>query len=156
MLDIRATVKTDADRRLLRFSAKIPGAASEGLRDAAEGTFRIAAELLSGPGSKKCRKKKASGSTPGSYPVPVLSGHLRRMLGFVPPGETKASNGISFTARSNEAIVYDAARYAEVVHEGKRSSEKYGKRRFIVDAFLRFGGVGSVEESVMREIDNER
>jgi len=155
MLDIRAHIKTDADRRLGKLAVRIPGASARGIREAAEGTFRIAHELLSGPGSKKSRSKGVSGSRAGSYPVPVVIGHLRRMLGFVPPGQTKSKNGVSFTARGNESIVYNAAQYAEVIHEGRRSSQKYGKRRYIVDAFNRYGGTDEVERTIMDEINRE-
>jgi hypothetical protein len=131
------------------------------LREIVTLTHEGANERLSGPGRTKVRLKNkkdfkyqdgnvkrsvkrktarrgqsdALAARPGAYPVPVLSGHLRRMLGMVMPGHTVASNGLSFSAGSDEGIVFNSAEYASVIHDGTRSSKRFGPRAYITDSF---------------------
>ncbi len=145
------------------------------LREVARQTFAGAHDRLSGPGRKKARltgrsaehdifgnitrkriRKTAKrgqsddlGARPGSYPVPVQTGHLRRSLGMVMPGATITSGGLAFTAGDDEALVFNSAEYGNVIHEG---SEKYdntphGPRRFITDSFeeVDVEGISAVE-----------
>lgn len=133
------------------------------LKEIARQTYAGAHDRLSGPGRKKARlknsvemrfqdgnisrklKRKTAkrgqadslGARPGSYPVPVQTGHLRRSLGMVMPGDTVTSNGLSFTAGDDEAMVFNSAEYANVIHEGaeKYDNTPYGPRRYITDAF---------------------
>ena len=139
---------------------EIPGVLQRGLSRSAEDIYHKAFDFLSGPGAKgeysSGRWKKRKSPVPaGGYPVPVRTGHLRTLLDWLEPGETKIGFGGSFTAGSMEAIVYDSAEYAMDIHEGKRSSKKYGPRRYITDAFEAFNQGGKFEKTLEDEIQKE-
>ena len=135
MLSIQ--VKIEGDKVVIdglrNLAASVPQAIAAGLFRAAMGVHREAFAKLSGPGLAE------SGVPGGAYPVPVRTGWLRRMLDFVPPGASKSSGGLTFTAGALEAIVYNAAAYASVIHEGTHSSSKHGKRPFLTDGLQAFG-----------------
>lgn len=125
----------------------------------AQGTAVEALANLTGPKrglktvtSKKGRQRAVGqkGELAGGYPVPMLTGNLRRLLGFVMPGRTKSSNGKTFTAGPMEAIVFDSAEYAMTIHEGRGSSAKYGRRPFMDDAFKTFNA-GARTKAIMEE-----
>jgi hypothetical protein len=151
MLDIRATI--EGDRVLLeglgRFARNTPEAVERGLERVVTGVYREAFDLLSGPGAKRSKVP------PGQYPVPVRRGYLRQMLDFVLAGESKTGDAGTFTAGDLEAIVFNSALYAEVIHEGKGSSEKFGPRPFMDDAYETFDRGGRVVEILEEEIAKE-
>jgi hypothetical protein len=144
----------------------VPGAAQRGLTRIVMKAHEEATKLLSGPGRKivRVRKTKRGGKTrrrgqydmlggrPGSYPVPVVMGNLRRLLGYVPPDRTVMSNNMSFSAGRFEALLFDSAEYGNVIHEGKGSSEKYGPRRFGVDALRKVDSIAYLKEEIDKEI----
>ncbi len=140
------------------------------LREVTRQTYAGAHDRLSGPGRKKVRLKgrdaehdifgnitrnrirktakrgqsDSLGARPGSYPVPIQTGHLRRSLGKVMPGATITSGGLAFTAGLDEAIVFNSAAYANVIHEGsdRYSNTPYDPRRYITDSFEEVDVVG--------------
>ena len=100
------------------------------------------------------------GARPGSYPVPIITGHLRGRLAFVEPGETKSAGGVinynvngtkikkndpalSVHATEDEVIIFDSAVYANRIHE---------TRPFIQDGFHRYGGVDQVVQDIEDEL----
>ena len=88
-------------------------------------------------GRKKYSGRGASndlGAKPGSYPVPRTTSNLLRLLDRVKPGRSKQSNGLTFKAGYLEAIIFNSAEYADVIHSGTRSSKKFGPRPYIMDA----------------------
>lgn len=149
MLNIKVKVFNDkiVIDGLQRFVDKAPGAVKRGLATSALGVFKEAFKWLSGAGAKK------SSVAAGGYPVPVRTGHLRRMLAWLKPGATKSAGGQSFAAGPFESVVYNSAEYAEVIHEGKRSSVKYGPRRYIEDAFETFNQGGKIKRNIEAEIN---
>lgn len=156
MLDI--SVKIDGDRVILeglnRLAAEMPAAVRRGMERAAKGIYRDASAWLKGPGSKTSVRKKVKGSQAGGYPVPVRTGHLRRSLNWLKPGETKTGDAGTFTAGPNEVVIYNSAVYANAIHEGKGSSAKFGPRRFLTDALEEFNqgiGIKSVIEDEIQK-----
>jgi len=151
MLTLNATIEGDKIvlRGLRGLERDMPQALQRTLTRAAIGTKRSAFEFLSGPGTKK------SHISAGGYPVPIRTGHLRRMLDWLKPGSSKTSNGMTFKAGSTEAIVYDSAEYAEVIHQGLGSSRKFGARPFITDGFERFNSRVPLEKIAGEEIEKE-
>ncbi|WP_020675556.1 hypothetical protein [Geopsychrobacter electrodiphilus] len=143
MLGLNVTVQGDkiilSGLRLL--TNDIDPAAARGLAKAAKGSMREAHKFLSGAGGK-----------PGSYPVPVETGHLRRMLNWLKPGVSKTADGETFTTGKLEAMVYDSAIYSNVIHDGTGSSSKFGARPFITDGFERFNQTVGVANVIEDEI----
>lgn len=117
--------------------ALLPGAIQKGLASVAMAGYSGAFQLLSGPRDPA-----------GAYPVPVVVGNLRRLLGWVKPGASKSRGGETFTAGKLEAIVFDAAEYSETIHEGKGSSEKYGARPFVTDAVTEVDGARVLDKAI--------
>ena len=126
---------------LKAFGAEGYKALQKGLAWAAEETDKEAHKLLTGP------------KTPGSYPVTVKTGNLRRLLDFVPPGQTKTSGDLTWTAGPLQAKVYNSAQYSRVIHEGEGSSKKYGKRPFLTDALDKVMGGGLFAQHMSGELD---
>jgi len=124
--------------------AQVDKGVKKGLTIVAKGVHNYAKVFLSG-------KKKPR----GAYPVPVVTGHLRRSLDLVLPGRSKTSDGVTFNASKNEVIVFDSADYAKLIHEGKETSAKYGPRRFLTDAFELFNRDTPITEIIINEINNE-
>lgn len=130
--------------------------------DVAKGIHNEAQALLSGPGRRQMKlvsrhktltnlnRRNLRGqfssleSRPGAYPVPVITGHLRRSLDWVKPGASKSGNGQVFSAGPDEVIIYNSARYARVIHDGTHSSTKAGKRPFLLDALKNYDRGGNI------------
>jgi len=161
MLDLNVTVQGDKViiEGLQGLAADMPQVLRRGLQRVNRGVHRSAMGFLNGPGrtvmKQKSRLRGQSddlGARPGSYPVPVITGNLKRLLDFLDPGQSKDE----FSAGPLEAIVYDSAEYAQVIHEGKGSSSAYGRRPFLDDALEQFnqGGhiAGILEEEVQQEV----
>ncbi|MDP2167976.1 MAG: hypothetical protein Q8J64_06570 [Thermodesulfovibrionales bacterium] len=165
MLNLQVTIIGDkvVIAGLEKAMKEVPVAVREGLEEAARAILQEADKNLSGAGSKgtsEWRTSKKSGKKymkwtkrkepipAGGYPVPVRTGHLQKWGNYAKPGESKTSNGITFKAGSNEAIVYNAAEYARVIHEGKGSSAKYGPRPFITDAVGKVDIAGIIEKKL--------
>lgn len=96
--------------------------------------------------------RKGAGS-PGRYPVNVFTGWLRRLQGFVTPGHTRSSGGFSFTAGRNEAVLFNSAAYAGVIHDGTHTSGKYGKRPFETDAIASVDVVSILRAAMDRAVN---
>ena len=136
-----------------------------GIRRIVKGTASIALEkFLSGPvrglkskTSKGGRQRAVAGKPElaGGYPVPRLSGTLKRLLGWLFPGQSKSSNGLSYNAGPMEGLVYDSALHAGIIHEGTGSSKKYGPRRFLDDAFSAFNRGARTTLIMEDEIEKE-
>jgi len=154
-------------------------AIDSGLVQIAKGTTREAYLWLSGPnrprnpvlhekaedGGKGAIKRRQDGAIrygrrgqssslqarPGSYPVPVVTGNLRRLLDWVAPGRAKGG----FVAGAHEVVVYDSADYAFAIHEGEGSSSG-NARRFLEDGFNRFndgaGAAGTIDNAIGQAI----
>lgn len=167
MLDIRVTVEGDkvVIAGLQAMGPKIDKAIKRGLTRAAKGIYDNAFRWLSGAGgiyetrtSKKTGKeyrRKVASILPGQYPVPVRTGHLRRMLNWVKPGASKSAEGLTFTAGPFESVVFDAAKYSEAIHDGKGSSSQYGPRPFLTDALKRFNQGDGIKNILESEIGRE-
>jgi hypothetical protein len=150
---------------LHRLNAALPVALQRSMSRASKGIHRQAYSFLSGAGgiyedraSKKTGKawRKKTGTTPsGGYPVPVRTGNLRRLLDFVEPGQSKSSGGSTFTAGPMQAIVYNSAEYARVIHEGLGSSAKFNPRRYLLDGLKRFNEGSHIVKIVQEEIRRE-
>jgi len=104
------------------------------------------------------RKTKARGqfyslqARPGSYPVPQIKGNLIRLLNWLHPGTSKTGEAGTFSAGPLEVNIYDSAIYADVVHEGKGTSKKYGPRRYLTDALTMFNQGNNIKETIEEEI----
>ncbi len=94
----------------------------------------------------------AKGS-PGDYPVPIRTNHLRGALAFLPPGQSKQAGGVSFKAGEFSGVVYNSARYADVIRNGTHSSSKHGPRDYMEDGLKAFGGSARVAEYLLQEIN---
>lgn len=164
MLDIQ--VKIEGEKvvisNLQGFTKEIPQAIDRGLNRIAKGVHREAYAWLSGPGSKASIKKGVAGSGAGSYPVPVRTGHLRRSLDWLKPGETKSGEAGTFTAGQHEVVIYDSAEYALAIHEGRLTTRQgvnyspiYGKRPFLTDALEKFNKGDRIAKTIEEEIQKE-
>lgn len=162
MLDI--SVKIEGDKVVIeglnRFAAEMPKAVQRGMQRAATGIYRGASEWLKGPGSKTSVRKGVKGASPGSYPVPVRTGHLRRSLNWLKSGQSKTGDIGTFTAGPHEVVVYNSARYADTIHEGRGSSARFGPRRFLTDALEIFNQgeriKGIIEEEINQAIQKKQ
>lgn len=154
MLDI--SVKVEGDKVVIeglnKFAAEMPGSVRRGLERVAKGIFREASAWLKGPGNKASTRKGIAGSMPGSYPVPVRTGHLRRSLGWLKSGASKTGDVGTFTAGPDEVVIYNSARYASSIHEGTGTSAKYGPRRFLKDALEIFNRGEGIKKVIEEEI----
>jgi hypothetical protein len=169
MIDVQ--VRMDGEKALMaglrRVSHRMEPAIRRGLTRSIREAHREGTALLSGPGRKRVRTRSYRGKgptaargqfamlggAPGSYPVPVIMGHLRRELGHVEPGRTKVAGGLVFRAGKLEAVLFDAAEYADVIAQGKGSSAKYGKRPFLTDAVKQVNTAGNLEHELQKEAD---
>ena len=147
-------VTINGDKALTRNLGKLAGgiarAIFRGLERVAKGVHSTAYEYLSGAGAKE------SNVPAGGYPVPVRTGHLRQMLDWLKPGESKSAGGITVAASPNEVVIYDAAQYAVPIHEGAGSSQKFGPRAYLTDGLRKFNTgdriAGIVKEEIAEEI----
>jgi hypothetical protein len=185
MLDINVTIIGDKIiiDGLNQFMAEMPKVVQGGLKKVVRGVHRSAMDFLNGAGGinnyetrasksgKQYQKKtgskvemyegftRASGEAQmfkrftdsGGYPVPVRTGNLKRLLDFLDPGQSKGE----FIAGPMEAIVYDSAEYASVIHEGTGSSAKFGKRPFVDDALAAFNQGDGIASAIEEEIQSE-
>lgn len=105
----------------------------------------------------------------GGWPVPVRTGNLKRLLAWLKPGATKTvaafsdlrsqktvTLGGSLSAGTQEVIIYNAAEYANAIHEGRGSSAAYGKRPFLTDGLTRFNQGDRIRAILEEEIQSAR
>lgn len=167
MLDIQVNIEGDKIiiEGLQRLTGQLPSALQAALDSSAIGIHREAHGLLSGPGAKGTSERvpgrKSLKWTPqsvpaGGYPVPVRTGNLRNHLNLLLHGQTKSDEYGSYSAGEFESIVYDSTPYANVIHEGRGTSKKYGPRRFITDALERFNQGDRIKKSIEEEIERLR
>jgi len=71
-----------------------------------------------------------AGAAPGSDPIPVRTGHLRRSEDYILPG--RAKSGI--TTKAGQAMLVNTASYAHAIHEGNGPHAVFGPRPFMEDA----------------------
>jgi len=181
LLDVKIT-PADSNKVVLegiqQLGDNFKPAVMRGVGRAAGGIYAIAYQWLSGPGGagKKKRRdyigftKRRSGADDhgpgeivqfrgyvdsGGYPVPVRTGHLRRLLDWLAPGESKSGDVGSITAGESEFLVFDSASYALAVFEGLGSSAKFGPRNAIMDAFEYFNHGGQIQQLVSEEVRKE-
>lgn len=123
----------------------MPSAVNHGMRRAmirlGRGVFRSAFDWLSG-----------SRADTGGFPVPAKTGHLRRSLNWLQPGQSKSSRDGIITAGPDEVVVYDSAAYAESIARGLGSSEKFGPRDYLARALEEFSG-RPVEKIIDEELE---
>ncbi|HMM59454.1 MAG TPA: hypothetical protein PKC25_04895, partial [Candidatus Rifleibacterium sp.] len=137
MLNVSITVDGDriAIANLGALAARFPNAVKRGLKRIAQGIHREAYGFLSGSGRTPMRltnrvaiitednrvirqksrlrgQSDSLGAKPGSYPVPVVTGNLRRMLDWLDPGQSKSGLAGTFTAGPMEIVVFNSAAYA--------------------------------------------
>lgn len=159
MLNLNVRVEGDkvAIEGLQALQTEMPHALRITLAKSAKGTMREAFDFLSG----------AKGN-PGGYPVPIETGHLRRMLDWLAPQKTpgwtnkaksKTVNGSTFATGDLEAMVYDSAIYSRAIHDGTDSSAKFGARPFITagfEAFNRGNKMAQIAESEVAKVIEQR
>lgn len=180
MLDIQVTIENEkvVIRNLQHLAEQAPTAISRGLKRVAAGVHQEALVWLSGPGRSRMRltdkratihedgritnrKTRLSGQTdqlgarPGSYPVPTLTGNLRRLLDWLSPGDSKSGDAGTFTAGPMEVVVYDSAAYADVIAKGKWTSKGFGPRDFLNDALTRFNEGARIKQILEEELKQE-
>lgn len=174
MLDINVTIKGDKIifEGLDRFAQQIPGAVQKGLTDAVRGMHSEALALLNAAGAKGDYstgkwKEKDTPDASGGYPVPVRTGFLKRALHYLEPGQSKSfGNQTDFQTRKSkkvvkdtmkvgdtEAMLYNTAEYAYVIHEGRGSSAKFGPRPFLTDALEKFNQGDKIKKIMEDEIN---
>jgi len=169
-------VKISGDKILIeglgQFSAELPKTIQLGLKKSVQGIHPLAMEFLNGAGGAGRKAQivgpskgftKKSGETvkfkqqftgAGAYPgVPVRTGNLKSLLDWVDPGQSKTSNNDTFTAGPMEAVIFDSAEYANVIHEGLGSSRKFGPRRYLTDALNKFNASDGIANAISAEID---
>ncbi|WP_167631564.1 hypothetical protein [Mariprofundus ferrooxydans] len=112
--------------RINRLAELFPKALDKGLGKWVLRANRLAKYYLSGEGGTGVWERHNI----GGYPVPVRTGHLRRLQNYILPGRSKS--GVSM--RHGQGALIDTAAYAESVSEGTGTHSRYGKRRFQVDA----------------------
>jgi len=162
MLDLNVTIEGDKViiEGLQALAEEMPHVLQRGLKRINRGVHRSAMDFLNGPGRTVMKQKNLLrgqsddlGARPGSYPVPVITGNLKRLFDFLDPGQSKDR----FSAGPLEAIVYDSAEYANVIHEGTGSSTAYGRRPFLDDALEQFNQGGQIavvlEEELQKEVE---
>lgn len=153
MLSISATLENDkvVIEGLQDLAEDVPHAIRIALAKGAKETHRESFEFLSG-----------AGGGAGWYPVPVQTGHLRRLLDWLAPQKTpgwtaqakaKSVNGLDYATGDMEAMVYNSAAYSRSIHDGTGSSEKFGARPFITDGFERFNQGNKLAEITNQEIE---
>lgn len=148
MLDIKVIIDDRKLRRKIRvFGFRIHGAVKRGISKSTRGVFAEALKWLSGSGAK------ASNAPAGGYPVPARTGHLKRSLDWLEPGTSKTAGDRTFSAGPFEGIVYDSAEYADVIHEGKLSSKKYGARPYAEDALEIYNRGSRIQMNIENEIE---
>ncbi len=175
MLDVRVTIEGDkvAIDNLDQLAGKVPAAIDRALKRIAKGVHRDAYDWLSGPGRSQMKlvqrhktlkdlnrsntrgQSDSLGAKPGSYPVPVITGNLRRMLDWLAPGETRTGAAGTFTAGSGEVVIFDSAVYAHVIHDGTWTSGSFGKRPFLTDALAQFNQGEQIKRIIEEEISAE-
>lgn len=144
MLDVKVIGDKVVVSNMTGLAGEMPNAIKRGVTRIAKGVHREAYAWLSG----------AAGA-PGGYPVPVRTGHLRRMLDWLQPGQSKTAEWGTVSAATNEAVVYDSAIYSDVIHEGKGSSAKFGPRQFLTDALERFNTGDRVTVILEQEVQKD-
>lgn len=132
----------------------VKGTAAEALQNFLTGPVRGFKTKTSSSGRQRAVAQKPE--LAGGYPVPMLSGNLRRLLGWVFPGQTKLSNNLTFEAGPMEALIFDSAEYAMTIHEGTDSSSEYGPRPFMDDAFAAFNAGARTKDIIEEEIELEQ
>ncbi len=169
MLDVKITVDENKIvlENLERLGNNLKPAAMRAVERVAGGTYDGAMQWLSGPGGQtrsysrewsaggEVRKKKQYGAAPGGYPVPVRTGHLRRSLAWLAPGQSKSGDVGTVTAGEDEFIIFDSASYALQIFEGTGSSAAYGPRNAILDSFEMFNRSGQIQQLVGEEVRKE-
>jgi hypothetical protein len=172
MLDIHVTIEGDKAviKGLEHLSANLAPACRKALIRSAVGVFNASFKLLSGPGAMgktsgtafrdsltgkwKIRQQKWTRQDipAGGYPVPVRKRKLSSSLDWLKPEESKTHPAGTFTAGENEVVIYNAAVYANVIHEGKHTSAKHGPRRYLTDALEKFNQGDRIKRLIEEEI----
>ena len=128
-------------QKLTRAPDNVSRAMGKTMERAGKGVFREAYDWLSG-----------SGGSTGGFPVPVVTGNLRRMLAWLKPGESKSSEGQVVTAGPAESVVYDTARYSTVIAMGLGSSAKFGPRDYLRRGLDEFNAGNRIERILDQEL----
>lgn len=111
------------------FQDKFPDAIKNGLNEIGKRIMRNASQYLKGKGAK------ASNITPGQYPVPVRTGHLRRSLNYASPSSNAKIGNKVESIDDDKVLIFNSAEYAKIIHEGEGSSKKYGRRPYLEDGY---------------------
>jgi hypothetical protein len=173
LLELQVRIEGDkiVINNLTSMPAKIQTAIGRGLKRSGRGITREAYAFLSGAGGMGKKKVTGTGGFTkksgeqvkwntyegaGKYPVPVRTGHLRQLLDFLDPGKSKSGPAGTFTAGPFEEVIFDSAEYADVIHEGRGSSEKFGRRRaYMTDALDKFNSGDGIMKIFHEEIEQE-
>lgn len=147
---VKITLTTKHDGKYL--GERLIEANKEGLEQLGKSVLKNAVKHLSGEGSKYInivgkyrRRKKEEIVPPGSYPVPVRTGNLRRLTNYASPGSTAKVKDKSYKVEDNEVLIFNGAGYAKSVHNGIGRNSKHGPRTYMTDGFK--------DTNVIREFD---
>jgi hypothetical protein len=151
MLDLKVSIENDkvVVQGLQDLADRFPAAIKRGLKRIAAGIFGHAYQWLSGAGAN------VSNVPGGGYPIPVRTGHLRRSLDWLAPGESKSGDAGTFRAGDDEVVIFDSASYAPAVFLGRGSSAAYGPRDAVKDALDLFNHGDKIRWTLGEEIRKE-
>lgn len=180
MLNVQVRIEGDkvVIANLAALAERFPVAIKRGLRRVGAGVHREAYSFLSGSGRTSMRltnrgaiigvdgritrqksrlrgQQSNLGARPGSYPVPVVTGNLRRLLDWLNPGQSKSGPAGTFTSGPMEIVVYDSAAYAADIHDGRGSSAGFGPRSYLTDALRKFNEAERVKRIIEEELQRE-
>lgn len=125
----RRTVHTNARQiaeRYRRRGAEVPRSIKFWLREAAKAVNRAALDNLRG------------GEKPGDYPVPSRTGDLLGSQDFRPA--------------ATYAVVFNTSGHAVAIHEGRGSSQKYGRRPYLDDAVDAVDPLGMMADGIAGDL----
>ncbi len=131
-------------QRLRSAPDRVRNALATAMEKIGRGVFRSAFDWLSG-----------SRADTGGFPVPVRTGHLRRMLDWLAPGQSRSAGGSTITAGPLESVVYNTAAYAESIAKGGGSSAKFGDRDFLAQALEEFNAGDGIARAIDDELERE-
>ena len=153
---LRLVIPKAIDRGLTRIAAGVYAKAFDRMSGASSGFHFVPRDLERGGAASGWRKQYDNA---GDYPIPVRTGHFRRSMDWLKPGESKSGQVGTFNAGKDEAIVFNSASYALALFLGLGSSAKYGPRDAVKDGLKDFeqhvGIAKMMEEEIGKELRGE-
>jgi hypothetical protein len=156
MLKVTLNIKSFG-RAMKRKEKAVSKAVDKGLAHWAKIAHIRARKNLSAEGAQKYGyvkgkyKRRKAAPAKGVYPVPTVTGWLKKNQDYVIPVETKSG----ITAKHGQAWLFNTAIYAHAIHEGNGPHKKHGPRPFILDAIkdTRMQGIMAIRIRVRKAIE---